>query len=119
MPELPNKSNPSPSIDELTAEVPNLASSRNLVLIRALPVRGGESSFAVYLSDEDMSATEFCDTAAAVGTKILYFEVHNFNAEDDLTMGRRGRLNRRADTEDPALTALRHGASGRRGRSLG
>ena len=112
MPTSPNQSNSERSIiDELAAEVPDLASSRNLVLIRALPLQGGESGFAVYLGDEDMSAKEFCDIAAEVGSKLLYFGIRDFNAEGDLSMGRRMRLHRRADTEDPALTALRHEAS--------
>jgi hypothetical protein len=111
MPELPDKSNPNPSIDELAAEVPDLASSRNLVLIRALPLQSRESGFAVYLGDEDMSAADFCDIAAEVGAKLLYFGIRDFNAEDDLSVGRPGRLNRRTDTEDPVLTALRQEAS--------
>jgi hypothetical protein len=112
MPAPPNPSNPGPSIvDELAAEVPDLASSRDLVLLRALPIHSGESGFAVFLGDEDMSASEFCDIAAAVGAKLLYFATRDFNVEDDLSTGTSRRLNRQPDIEDSQLAALRQEAS--------
>ena len=102
-------------VDELAAEVLELAHSRNLVLIRALPDR--ESGFAVYLGDEDMSPSEFSDIAAAVSAKLLYFETHSFNAENDLRIGRRRIPNLRDDSGDRELGALRQEASAYNGLS--
>jgi hypothetical protein len=60
-----------PIIDELATQVKELVSSRQLVMIPGMPLRNSNPGFVVILSNEDMSASDFCDAAVAAGVKLF------------------------------------------------
>lgn len=85
-------------------------------MIPAMPLGNPESGFAVFLRQEDMSASEFCDLAVATGTKIFYVETDPFDAERDLTVSRSRARPWQSNEEDPGLVSLREEASTYNGR---
>jgi hypothetical protein len=81
-----------------------------------MPLRNNDSGFVVLLSQEDMSASDFCDTAVAAGAKIMYVQADAFDAETDLTVSRRRAFDRQDVEEDAGLASLRGEASVYNGR---
>lgn len=104
-------------IDDLAAQVKDILSSRQLVIVPAMPVRNNDSRFVVLLTQEDMSVGGFCDIAVAAGAKIMYVEARAFDAETDLTIKHRQEFDGQDVAEDGGLTsALRREASVYNGR---
>jgi hypothetical protein len=102
---------PESDIDALAAQLNDLAVSRQLALIPAIPLRGSAPGFVAFLGAEHMRAGEFCDVAVVAGAKLLYADVNAFDAETDLMADRRRGLGWQSDEEDSRLLALRQEAS--------
>jgi hypothetical protein len=71
-------------LDQLAAELSQLAESRELVLVPAIPHQSRNSGLLVVLSKSDISAAAFCDLAVAAGSRLLYSQAEPFDAEADL-----------------------------------
>lgn len=106
---LPDRAAPrDPGIDDLAAQVKELVASRQLIMIPTMPLRNSNPSFVVFLSQGDMSASEFCDVAVAAGVKLFYVQADTFNSDRDLMVGGRHRaLNWQNGEEDTRLASLR------------
>jgi hypothetical protein len=75
---------PGPDIDQLAAEIPQLASSQQLIVVPVTPVTHKGWGYLVLLDQNDLSAAEFCALAASAGAKLLYFQTEDFIASTDL-----------------------------------
>jgi hypothetical protein len=73
-------------IDQLAAQVPQLASSQQLIVVPATPVSHKGWGYLVLLDHNDLSAAEFCALAASAGARLLYFQTEDFIASTDLDM---------------------------------
>ena len=115
---LPDQSaQPNSGIDELAGQMKDLVASRQFIMIPAMPLRSSESGFVVFLGQEDMSLSDFCDLAVAAGVKLFYVQNNVFDAERDLRVERRRpSLAWQGADEDSALVSLRQEASAYNGR---
>lgn len=77
---------PGIDIDELAAELPQLASSHRLIVVPATPVSGTGCGYLVLLDQNHLSAAEFCALAASAGAKLLYVQAEHFAVWTDLDM---------------------------------
>lgn len=105
----------SSDVDELVTRVTELVAARQFVTIPALPLRGDDSGFVVFLGPENMDVSEFCDLAVAAGAKIFYVQVNDFDAERHLAATSRARAWLREE-ENAGLISLREEASSFNGR---
>jgi len=69
-------------IEELVTQVTQLASSLQLRLVPAIPMRNPNSGLMVLLDNDDLSAADFCGLAAAAKARLLYIQAGPFNAEN-------------------------------------
>jgi hypothetical protein len=78
--------NPAPGIDidQLAAQISQLASSQQLIVVPATPVSHQGWGYLVLLDHNDLSAEEFCALAASAGAKLLYVQTEDFIAAADL-----------------------------------
>jgi hypothetical protein len=70
-------------LDQLAAQLQQLASGWNLRIVPATPVSTAGSCQLVLLGCEDLSAAEFCELAASAGMRLLYAQAESFDAETD------------------------------------
>jgi catechol 2,3-dioxygenase-like lactoylglutathione lyase family enzyme len=87
------KLGPAIGVDQLAAEIPQLASSHQLVVVPATPVSKTGWNRLVVLSNDDLSAADFCKLAADAGATLLYVQADRFSAvtDPDLNVGARYR----------------------------
>jgi hypothetical protein len=80
--------NPAPGIDidQLAAQISQLASSQQLIVVPATPVSDNGWGYLVLLDHNDLSAAEFCALAASAGARLLYVQTEDFNVRTDLEM---------------------------------
>jgi hypothetical protein len=105
----------SDDLDQLAAQIQQLAESRNLIIVPAIPIQKASPGFIALLDDHDMVAASFCDLAAAAGARLLYLEADPFDAETHFEILEEddGRL---AAPQDAAVSALRQKAARYNGR---
>ena len=84
--ESAKKPAPGMDIDQLAAQVPQLASSQQLVVVPATPVSQQGWGYLVLLDQDDLSAAEFCALAASAGARLLYVQTEEFIVRTDLDM---------------------------------
>jgi hypothetical protein len=70
-------------IDQLAAQVRQIASSLQLVVVPAMPLHSSGTGLVVLLDDDDMSAADFCALASAADAKLLYLRAESFDAENE------------------------------------
>lgn len=70
---------PGSDIDQLVAQVRQLATSQQLVVVRGTPISEGRWGYLVVLDHHDLSAEEFCQLAAFSGAKLLYVKIEGFD----------------------------------------
>jgi hypothetical protein len=70
-------------LDQLAAQLQQLASGWNLRIVPATPVSTAGSCQLVLLGCEDLSAAEFCELAASAGMRLLYAQAESFDAGTD------------------------------------
>jgi hypothetical protein len=82
---------PNIDVDQLAAQVMQIASSQQLVVVPGTPVSTRGWGYLVLLDHHDLSAAEFCALAAAAGARLLYVQAEGFNAgnDPDIVMGGR------------------------------
>ncbi len=71
-------------IEQILAEVKQLANRSQFVIVPAIPGRARDSGFLVMLDPDDITAADFCALAAAASARILYIQADPFSAEDDI-----------------------------------
>lgn len=77
------KISPGMDIEQLAAQVRQLALSQELVVVPATPVPQGRSGYLVLLDHHDLNPEEFCQLAAFSGAKLLYVQTEEFHAGSD------------------------------------
>jgi hypothetical protein len=70
-------------VDQLAAQVTQLASSQQLVVVPATPLPKSCLGHLVLLNNNDLSATDFCQLASAAGARLLYVQAEGFDAGTD------------------------------------
>jgi hypothetical protein len=70
-------------VDQLAAQIMQLASSQQLVVVPATPIPGTGLGRLVLLDDGDLSAADFCQLAATAGARLLYVQAEGFDAGTD------------------------------------
>lgn len=70
-------------VDQLAAEVTQLASSQQLVIVPAMPLKKPCWGHLVLLDNCDLSAADFCQLASTAGARLLYVQAEEFDAETD------------------------------------
>ena len=75
---------PGLDIDQLAAQVRQLAESRQLAMAPAIPHGNRDPGLLVLLSTKEMSVDAFCDLAVAAGSRLLYLKAAPFDADTDL-----------------------------------
>jgi hypothetical protein len=78
-------------LDQLAAQLQQLASGWNLRIVPATPVSTAGSCQLVLLGCEDLSAEEFCELAASAGMRLLYAQAESFDAGTDPDLNLWGR----------------------------
>jgi hypothetical protein len=104
-------------VDQLAAQVTQLASSQRLGLVPATPFPKSCSAHLVLLGNDDLSAADFCQLAANAGARLLYVQAEAFDAGSDLalTLGDYDQ-SEPARTQNAKLAELRHEAEHLNGR---
>jgi hypothetical protein len=77
---------PDIDIDQLAAEMSQLALSHQLIVVPATPVCGTGCGYLILLDHNHLSAAEFCALAANAGAKLLYVQAEHFAMRTDLDM---------------------------------
>jgi hypothetical protein len=104
-------------VDQLAAQVAQLASSQRLVLVPATPLPKSCSGHLVLLGNDDLSAADFCQLAANAGARLLYIQAEAFDAGSDLGLTLGDCDQREADRKQSAkLAELRYEAERLNGR---
>jgi hypothetical protein len=103
-------------INDLAAQVKDLAAERGLAIVPAMPLAGNTGP-VVLLDRDDMTAREFCDLAVTAGAPIIYVQSDPFDADGDLTVNRRDSFGWAEDGENAGLASLRQEASAYNGRT--
>jgi hypothetical protein len=73
-------------IDQLAAQVSQLASSQQLIVVPVTPVSQRGCGYLVLLDHNQLSAAEFCALAASAGARLLYVQTEDFNVRTDPSM---------------------------------
>ncbi len=73
-------------IDQLAAQVTQLASSQQLVVVPVTPISQRGWGYLVLLDHSQLSAAEFCALAASAGARLLYVQTEDFDMRTDLDM---------------------------------
>jgi hypothetical protein len=104
-------------VDQLAAQVTQLASSQRLVLVPATPLPKSCSGHLVLLGNDDLSAADFCQLAANAGARLLYVQAEAFDAGSDLALMLGDYDQNGSDRRQSAkIAALRHEAESLNGR---
>ena len=74
---------PAIDVDQLAAQVAQLASNQQLAVVPATPLPVLGSGLLVLLGNNDMSAEDFCKLAATAGARLLYVQAEYFDAESE------------------------------------
>ena len=77
---------PGIDIDQLAAQISQLASSLQLIVVPVTPVSQRGCGYLVLLDHNQLSAAEFCALAATAGARLLYVQTEDFNVRTDLCM---------------------------------
>jgi hypothetical protein len=80
------KPDPGIDIDQLAAQVMQLASSQRLIVVPVTPISQRGSGYLVLLDRSHLSAAEFCALAASAGARLLYVQTEDFDVRTDLDM---------------------------------
>jgi hypothetical protein len=115
--ESPRRPAAAVDVDQLAAQVTQLASRQRLVLVPATPLPKACSGALVLLGNDDLSAADFCQLAASAGARLLYVQAEAFDAGSDpaLTLGDYDQ-SESDRTQSAKLAELRHEAERLNGR---
>jgi hypothetical protein len=109
---------PDMDVDQLAAEIAELATGQQLAIVPAAPVPRGCGGFLVLLDNDDLTAAQFCGLATAAGAKLLYMQTEYFDAETDLdTAVGQAYRNGHDDPAHSQLAEYRRDAAGFNGRA--
>lgn len=103
-------------LDRLADQIRQLASGWNLQLVPATPVSTEGSCQLVLLSEDDLSAADFCELAAAAGAQLLYAQAESFDARTDPDLNLWGQLRGHQGSARDQLTELHQEAQRYNGR---
>ena len=70
-------------VDQLAVQITQLAASRRLAIVPAMPLANRGSGCLVLLDNDDLSAPEFCELASAANARLLYVQTEGFYAGTD------------------------------------
>ena len=70
-------------IDQLVAEIPQLASSQQLIVVPVTPISQRGWGYLVLLDHSHLGAAGFCALAASAGARLLYVQTEDFNVRTD------------------------------------
>jgi hypothetical protein len=73
-------------VDQLAAQVSQLASSQQLTVVPVTPISQRGCGYLVLLDHNQLSAAEFCALAASAGARLLYVQTEDFNVRTDPSM---------------------------------
>lgn len=73
-------------IDQLAAQIAQLASSQQLIVVPVTPISQRGCGYLVLLDHNQLSAAEFCALAASAGARLLYVQTEDFNVRTDPSM---------------------------------
>jgi len=73
-------------IDQLAAQISQLASSQQLTVVPVTPISQRGCGYLVLLDHDQLSAAEFCALAASAGARLLYVQTEDFNVRTDPSM---------------------------------